>query len=63
MHDPEVLLLDFTPPEVRMEVHKDFVLGFANCFDVVAYLLKQQQLPKPRVIQQTAPFTPGTDKT
>lgn len=62
LHDPEVFLLDFVPPECRLEVVKPFAEGFANCFDIVQYLLKQQQTPKPRLVGQMAGVVPGLDK-
>lgn len=45
-----------------MEVHKPFALGFANCIDAVAYLIKQGQVPKPRLVAQLAGVVPGLDK-
>jgi len=62
VHDPEVFLLDYCPPELRMEVHRQFAEGFANCMDSIAYLLKQGQVPKPRLVAQCAAFVPGADK-
>lgn len=62
LHDPEVYLLDYCPPELRIEVSKQFALGYANFMDSIAYLLKQGQLPKPRMVAQCAPILPGVDK-
>lgn len=62
MHDPQVFLFDYVPPELRMEVAKPFVVGYANCMATVAYLLRQGQLPKPRLVKQCAGIVPGVDK-
>jgi hypothetical protein len=45
-----------------MEVHRAFAHGFTNCIDAVAYLLKQGQPPKPRMVTQLAGLVPGVDK-
>jgi hypothetical protein len=62
IHDPPVFLLDYVPPELRMEVSRAFVEGFANCMDTVAYVLRQGQVPKPRVVAQCTAYAPGLDK-
>ena len=61
-HDPEVYLLNYVPPELRIEVHKAFADGYANIMDSIAYVLKQGQLPKPRMVAQCASILPGVDK-
>ena len=50
------------PLQLRMEVSKGFVTGFANCMRTAAYLLRQGQLPKPRMVAQCAGVVPGLDK-
>ena len=62
VHDPQVFLLNYLPADLRMEVHKQFADGFANCMDSIAYVLKQGQPPKPRMVAQCARVVPGTDK-
>lgn len=62
LHDPEVYLLDYVPPELRIEVKKAFADGYANCMDSIAYLLKQGQAPKPKMVAQCASIVPGADK-
>ena len=115
VHDPEVYLLDYVPPELRVEVSwrpplsahvqptahwsvaqqavacaggapqspsltslllpplsctplpapqvtRQFCVGFANCMAAAAYLTKQGQLPKPRLLAQMMSIVPGLDK-
>ena len=62
MHDPPAYLFDYCPPELRMEVKKEFIQGFGNCMASVAYLVNQGQLPKARVVGQCASIVPGLDK-
>ena len=108
MHDPEVYLLDYVPPELRVEVSwrargaltrnrtlqrlvsrlaclhrlrdqclpcwcsrlplpapqvtRQFCVGFANCMAAAAYLTKQGQLAKPRLLAQMMSIVPGLDK-
>lgn len=62
MHDPEIYLFDYVPPELRVEVARAFCVGFANCMAAAAYLAKQRQLPKPRLLAQMISIVPGLDK-
>lgn len=55
-------MLEYVPPELRLEVTRPFAEGFANCMDSVAYALRQGQAPKPRVVAQCAGLLPGVDK-
>ncbi|KAI7843535.1 hypothetical protein COHA_002777 [Chlorella ohadii] len=62
VHDPEVYMLDFAPPELRIEVTRQFVVGFANCMAAAGYLVSQGQLPKPRLLAQMLTIVPNLDK-
>lgn len=62
LHDPQVYLLDFVPGELRMEVAKPFVVGFANCMATMSYLLRQGQFPRPSLVRQCSGIVPGLDK-
>lgn len=62
MHDPDVYLINFLPPDMRMEVEKDVIIGFTNYIETVAYLLEQNQLPKPRMITSCVKCVPNTNK-
>lgn len=62
MHDPDVYLINFLPPDMRMEVEKDLIVGFTNYIETVAYLLQQNQLPKPRMITSCVKCVPNTNK-
>lgn len=62
LHDPRVYLLDYVPVELRLEVSRKFVIGFANCMATMAYLLRQGQLPRPNLIRMTLGVLPGLDK-
>jgi hypothetical protein len=55
-------MLEYVPPELRVEVARPFAEGFANCMDSIAYALRQGQTPKPRVVAQCAGLLPGVDK-
>ncbi|KAL4432208.1 hypothetical protein ABPG77_005970 [Micractinium sp. CCAP 211/92] len=63
VHDPEVYLLDYVPPELRVEVARPFAVGFANAMATAAYLARQRQLPKPRMVAQMMGIVPGLDKS
>lgn len=63
VHDPEIYLFDYVPPELRVEVARAFCVGFANCMAAAAYLAKQRQLPKPRLLAQMISIVPGLDKS
>lgn len=62
VHDPPVFLLDYVPPESRMEVSRQFVEGFASCMAAIAYVLRQGQVPKPSMLKMCATIAPGADK-
>ncbi|PRW32670.1 ankyrin repeat family [Chlorella sorokiniana] len=62
VHDPQVYMLDYVPPELRIEVTRQFVVGFANCMAAAGYLVSQGQLPKPRLLAQMLTIVPGLDK-
>lgn len=62
VHDPEIYLFDFVPPEQRIEVVRPFVVGFANTMSAAAYMARQRQLPKPRLVAQMMNIVPGLDK-
>lgn len=63
VHDPDVYLFDYVPPELRIEVTRQFCVGFANCMAAAAYLCKQKQLPKPRLLSQMLGIVPGLNKS
>jgi hypothetical protein len=47
---------------VLVQVTRQFCVGFANCMAAAAYLCKQKQLPKPRLLSQMLGIVPGLDK-
>ncbi|PSC68664.1 ankyrin repeat family [Micractinium conductrix] len=61
-HDPEIFLLYYCPPELRVEVSRPFAAGFANAMAAAGYLARQRQLPKPRMVAQMMSIVPGLDK-
>lgn len=62
IHDPPVFLLDYVPPELRLEVTRRFVEGFATSMGVITYVLRQGQVPKPSMLSRCSNFAPGVDK-
>lgn len=46
------------PPQVA----RPFAVGFANAMATAAYLARQRQLPKPRMVAQMMGIVPGLDK-
>jgi hypothetical protein len=44
------------------QVTRPFCIGFANCMAAVAYLCRQRQLPKPRLLSQMISIVPGLEK-
>lgn len=46
----------------RPQVAPPFCVGYANCMSTVAYLCKQRQFPKPRMVTQMSGIVPGLDK-
>lgn len=50
------------PFVVLVQVTRQFCVGFANCMAAAAYLCKQKQLPKPRLLSQMLGIVPGLDK-
>jgi len=60
-HDPDVYLLNYLTPDLRMEVDAKFAIGYSNYMETVAYLLKQGQVPKPKLVRMCASAVPGNE--
>lgn len=64
---PSGLLRHTTPgpaclPAPPRQVARPFAVGFANAMATAAYLARQRQLPKPRMVAQMMGIVPGLDK-